>query len=119
MYCFYQILGHLWNICNIFLHLQKGDNIVSGNTSLPALPTCVAWQPSSKLSVAVGTEAGHLLLLDLRNLGAPSSSSIKCHERGVHKIVFAPERYVPESLIVHRLINTYTILMSPGMKCLC
>ena len=73
---------------------NKMCTIIPGNTTLPALPTCVAWQPTSKLSFAVGTETGHLSLLDVRNLAAPSGCSIKCHDRGIHKIAFSPNRLV-------------------------
>lgn len=58
---------------------------------LPSLPTCVSWQPGREHSLAVGTEAGHVLLQDCRiGIGTPDVQCV--HTRHVSRLAFAPHR---------------------------
>ncbi|CAN0429465.1 unnamed protein product [Lampetra planeri] len=54
-----------------------------------SVPTCVAWSPHHRMSVAFGTELGHI---GLRDLGNPTTSlkSAQVHSRSIFRLSFCP-----------------------------
>jgi len=58
---------------------------------LPSLTTSIAWQPGTEHKVAIGTEAGHVLVIDSRR-GVGTPVSVLAHDRSIHRLVFAPHQ---------------------------
>jgi len=58
---------------------------------LPHSATCVRWQPGQVHKIALGSESGHLAVLDTR-AGVEACSPTRPHDRPVYRMAFSPNQ---------------------------
>jgi len=61
-------------------------------SSMASVVSCIAWQPNTSLTMALGTENGDVALVDIKATatGCGTSMAAPPHRRPIHRIAFSP-----------------------------